>query len=57
MEKVLLDSTYLLPIFGVAVKGVEKVLESLYRSGAVNIYYTCFNILEVIGKISKHSIA
>ena len=28
-------------------------MEDLYRSGAVKIYYTCFNILEVIGKISK----
>jgi len=56
VEKVLLDSTYLLPIFGVAVKGVERVLEvleSLHRSRAIKIYYTCFNILEIIGKISK----
>ena len=56
MEKVLLDSTYLLPIFGVAVKGVERVLEvleSLHRSRAIKIYYTCFNILEIISKISK----
>jgi len=56
MEKILLDSTYLLPILGVAVKDVERVLEvleGLYRSGAVKIYYTCFNILEAIGKISK----
>ena len=56
MEKVLLDSTYLLPIFGVAVKGIERVLEvleSLHRSRAIKIYYTCFNILEIISKISK----
>jgi hypothetical protein len=56
VEKVLLDSTYLLPIFGVAVKGIERVLEvleSLHRSRAIKIYYTCFNILEIISKISK----
>lgn len=56
MERILLDSTYLLPIVGIAVKDVEevlKVLERLYRADAVELYYTHFNIFEIIGKLSR----
>jgi len=55
-SRLLLDTTYLLPIVGVDVEGVEKILtilEELYRSKAVEVYYTPFNLLEIIGKISK----
>ena len=56
VEKILLDSTYLLPIVGIAVKDVEeilKVLERLYRADAIELYYTHFNILEIMGKLSR----
>lgn len=56
MERILLDTAYLLPIIGISVKKIEKtlsVLEKLYRSNAVEIYYTCFNIFEIIGKLSR----
>lgn len=54
--KILLDSTYLFPIIGVRVEGIEKallVLRELRRRGLLEIYYTPFNILEIIGKISR----
>jgi len=51
-----LDTTYLLPIIGVYVDNAEKplsILEKLYRSGAVEIFYTPFSLLEIVGKLSK----
>ena len=54
--KVLLDSTYLLPILGVEVEGIGKALETLRklrRLGMLEVYYTPFNIIEVLGKISR----
>ncbi len=54
--RILLDTTYLLPIIGIEVEGAEKpltILEGLYRSGRAEIYYTPFNILEIVGKLSK----
>ncbi|ABM81172.1 PIN domain-containing protein [Hyperthermus butylicus] len=56
--RILLDTTYLLPIVGIDVEGVEealRVLERLYRLGRAEIYYTPFNILEIVGKLSKTS--
>ncbi|MEM4466722.1 MAG: PIN domain nuclease [Nitrososphaerota archaeon] len=56
MERILVDSIYLLPILGVSVSGVDRVLqvlENLYRSSAIEIYYAHFSILEIIGKLSK----
>ena len=56
LDRLLLDSTYLLPIVGVDVKGVEKViliLKELHNSKGVKYYYTPFNIIEIIGKLSK----
>lgn len=56
MEKVLLDSTYLLPMLGIIVKNTErtlKVLGELYVEGVIEIYYTCFNFLEIIWKLSE----
>jgi len=55
-SRILLDTTYLLPIIGVYVDSVEKpisILEKLYRSGAVEIIYTPFSLLEIVGKLSK----
>ncbi len=54
--RVLLDTTYLLPVVGIEVEGVEKsliILKNMYRSGKVEIYYTPFNILEIVGKLSR----
>ena len=54
--RVLLDSTYLLPVVGVDVEGVEGVvalLRRLRREGRLECYYTEFNLLEIIGKLSK----
>ena len=52
--RLLLDTTYLLPIVG--VDGVEPVLEALarlYNGGLLEAYYTPFNLLELVGKVSK----
>ncbi len=54
--RLLLDSTYLLPIVGIDVKGVDKalmVLEKLHDEARIECYYTPFNLLEIIGKMSK----
>ncbi len=54
--RLLLDTTYLLPIVGVWVEGVEEallVLEKLYRSKRLEAFYTPFNLLEMIAKLSK----
>ncbi len=54
--KILLDSTYLLPILGIEVEGTDKALVTLRRlwsSRMLEVYYTPFNILEVLGKVSK----
>jgi len=43
MSRILLDTTYLLPIVGINVSGVEEtlsILEKLYRSKSVEIFYT-----------------
>ncbi|BES82412.1 PIN domain-containing protein [Pyrodictium abyssi] len=54
--RILLDTTYLLPVVGVDVEGVEEaltVLEKLYRLGRAEIYYTQFNVFEIMGKLSR----
>jgi len=54
--KLLLDSTYLLPIVGVEVEGIENALILLKKLRDENIaeyYYTPFNLFEIIGKLSK----
>ncbi len=56
--RILLDTTYLLPVIGVEVEDVEKplaILEKLYKSGKAEIYYTPFSILEILGKLSRIS--
>jgi len=54
--KLLLDSTYLLPIVGVEVEGIEEALIFLKRlrdEGKAEYYYTPFNLFEIIGKLSR----
>ncbi|MDK2463587.1 MAG: PIN domain-containing protein [Candidatus Korarchaeota archaeon] len=54
--RILLDSTYLLPILGVDVEGVDEALRVLkgLRSGRrAEFYYTEFNLIEVLGKIGR----
>lgn len=56
--KLLLDSTYLLPILGVEVEGAGKVLgipKKLREQGKAEYYYTPFSLLEILGKLSKIS--
>lgn len=56
--RLLLDSTYLLPILGVDVVNAERalaVLEKLYKEGRLKPYYSPFSLLEILGKISKMS--
>jgi len=54
--KILVDTTYLLPILGVDVPGTEEVLEALkglYERGKAMLFYSPFSLLEAIGKIAK----
>ncbi len=54
--KILLDSTYLLPILGVEVVDVRSVLivlKKLYDKDIAIYYYTPLNIFEALGVISK----
>ena len=56
--KLLLDSTYLLPIVGVEVEGIEDaliLLKKLRDKGEAEYYYTPFNLFEIIGKLSRLS--
>ncbi|MGC9149149.1 MAG: PIN domain-containing protein [Sulfolobales archaeon] len=53
---ILIDTSYLLPILGVEVVGITKVLEILKRillSGEIDIYYSPFSLFEALGKISR----
>ena len=55
-EKILLDTSFLLPMVGVRVREVEKLLERLwirYRRGEVQIYYTELNLLEISWKLNR----
>lgn len=54
--RILLDTTYILPVMGVKVKGVDEILEllmTLRHSGLAEFYYTPFNLLEALGVISR----
>lgn len=57
---ILLDSTYLLPVFGVKVKEVsEEVLlklRDLALKGLVEIYYSPISLIEVISKVARETI-
>ncbi len=54
--RILLDSTYLLPMLGVEVEDIENALtiaKKLHDTGKVVYYYTPFNLLEILGKLEK----
>ncbi|ABM80588.1 hypothetical protein Hbut_0734 [Hyperthermus butylicus DSM 5456] len=56
MQRVLLDTSYILPTLGVDVEGVKPVLErlKLLRSrGRVELYYSDFSLLEALAKAVK----
>lgn len=54
--RILLDTTYLLPIMGVEVEGLEdtlRIVRELSRRRIAKFYYSPFSFLEVLGKMSK----
>ncbi len=54
--RILLDSTYLLPMLGVDVNDIRDVivgLKKLYDEGKATYYYSPYSLLEILGKISK----
>ncbi|MCX8137562.1 PIN domain-containing protein [Pyrobaculum aerophilum] len=54
--KILLDTTYLLPVVGIHVEGIEEVIKALsrlWKRGSAQFYYTQYNIIELLGKLSK----
>ncbi len=54
--RILLDSTYLLPILGVDVEEIEKtlvVLKNLKVKQEAKYYYSPYSLLEILGKISR----
>ena len=55
LNKILLDTTYLLPIIGIGVEGIDETIKLLkkLREKGVKYYYTHFNILEMLGKLSR----
>ena len=55
-SKIVLDSTYILPILGIEVEDIEEaliILRKLSRNRETTFYYTEYNIIEILGKISK----
>jgi predicted nucleic acid-binding protein len=54
--RILLDTSFLLPIVGVRVREVESTLHrlwNLYRNGRVELYYTDLNLLEIAWRLNK----
>lgn len=54
--RILLDTSFLLPMVGIRVREVEDLLERLWvrcRRGEVEAYYTELNILEIAWKLSR----
>ncbi len=54
--KILLDTTYLLPVVGIDVDNLGKILtilKKLHELEEAIFYYTPFNILEILGKLSR----
>jgi predicted nucleic acid-binding protein len=54
--RILLDTSFLLPIVGVRVREVESTLHSLWnlhKSRGVKLYYTDLNMLEIAWKLSR----
>ena len=57
--RILLDTTYILPVLGVRVKGIEDViakLRTLYLKGEVELYYSPYSLFEALGRISETSV-
>lgn len=51
--RVLVDTTYILPVVGVSVEGIERVLvklKELRQGGVVEVYYSDFSLLEALAK-------
>ncbi len=57
---ILLDSTYLLPVFGVGVEGVNEAdllkLRDLALDGHVEIHYSPISLMEVISKVAREAV-
>mgnify|MGYP001772938781 CR=1 FL=1 len=54
--RILLDTSFLLPIVGVRVREVERLLEDLwirFRREEIEVYYTDLNLLEILWKLSR----
>lgn len=54
--RILLDTSFLLPIVGVRVREVESTLHklwNLHKSRGVKLYYTDLNMLEIAWKLSR----
>ncbi len=55
--RILLDSTYLLPVFGIEVKGLAtkdyRILKRMLRKGVITLYYSPVSWIEIVGKIAK----
>ena len=54
--RILLDTTYLLPIVGIQVRGIDDALRALSRVKRrfrAEFYYTQYNIIEILGKLSR----
>ncbi len=57
--KVLLDSTYLLPTFGVSVRGLsDEDIETLRILGRTKVRYYCLSVVwvEILGKIHREAL-
>ena len=56
---VLLDSTYLLPAFGISVRGLDEgdllTLRDLAIRGLIKLYYSPISWLEVIPKVAREA--
>ena len=54
--RILLDSTYLLPIIGIDIENTNEVLFSLKKlrdEEKAEYYYTQFSLLEILGKLTR----
>ncbi|MEB3778906.1 MAG: hypothetical protein GSR85_01545, partial [Desulfurococcales archaeon] len=56
---ILIDSTYLLPVFGIEVDGINSSdlleLRSLALKKKIKIHYSPISLIEVISKVAKES--
>ncbi len=55
-NSILLDTSYLLPILGVEIEGIQKVLVKLqqdYNHKKVRLFFNRISLFEALAKISK----